>query len=72
MHKLLLTKRQNGNLCKISANNSSANIKLSKPQTSKRIQSGGFIDRLRGTLLRTGFPSMENVLQPLAKSVLIL
>ena len=37
-HKLLLTNRQVANLCKVFANNSSADIKLSKTQLSKIIQ----------------------------------
>ena len=35
------------------------------------IQSGGFLSRLLGPLLKTGLILMENVIQPLAKSVLI-
>ena len=35
------------------------------------IQSGGFLGRLLGPLLRTGLPLMKSVIQPLAKSVLI-
>ena len=35
------------------------------------IQSGGFLSRLLGPLLKTGLTLMENVIQPLAKSVLI-
>ena len=35
------------------------------------IQSGGFLDRLLGSLLKTGLPLMKNVIKPLAKSVLI-
>ena len=34
-------------------------------------QSGGFLGRLLGPLLKTGLPSMKNALKPLAKSVLI-
>ena len=34
-------------------------------------QSGGFLGRLLGPLLRTGLPLMKNVTKPLAKSVLI-
>ena len=41
-HKLLLTNRQVSNLCKAFANHLSADIKLSKIQLSKMIQSGGF------------------------------
>ena len=35
------------------------------------IQSGGFLGRLLGPLLKTGLPSIKNVIKPLAKSVLI-
>ena len=35
------------------------------------IQSRGFLGRLLGPLLKTGLPLMENVVKPLAKSVLI-
>ena len=48
------------------ANKSSTDIKLSKAQLSKMIQSGGFLDRLLGPLLKTGLPLMKNVIQPLA------
>ena len=41
-HKLLLTNRQVANLRKVFANNLSTEIKLSKTQLSKMIQSGGF------------------------------
>ena len=50
-HKLLLTNRQVANLCKDFANNSSTDIKLSKTQLSKMIQSGEFLGRLLGPLL---------------------
>ena len=70
-HKLLLTNRQVSNLRKAFANHSSADIKLSKTQLSKMIQSGGFLGRLFGPLLKTGLPLMKNVIKPLAKSVLI-
>ena len=36
------------------------------------IQSGGFLGRLLGPLLKTGLPLMKNVIKPLARSVLIL
>ena len=70
-HKLLLTNRQVANLCKAFADKSSTDIKLSKTQISKMIQSGGFLGRLLGPLLKTGLPLMKNVIKPLAKSVLI-
>ena len=70
-HQLLLTNTQVSNLRKAFANNSSANIKLSKTQLSKMIQSGGFLGRLLGPLLKTGLPLISSVIKPLAKSVLI-
>ena len=70
-HKLLLTNRQVSNLRKAFANHLSADIKLSKTQLSKMIQSGGFLGRLLGPLLKTGLPLMKNVIKPLAKSVVI-
>ena len=36
------------------------------------IQSGGFLGKLLGPLLKTGFSLIKNVVTPLAKSVLIL
>ena len=69
--ELLLTNRQVENIRKAFANHLSADIKLSKTQLSKMIQSGGFLGRLLGPLLRTGLPLMESVIKPLAKSVLI-
>ena len=53
------------------ANKSSTDVKLSKSQISKMIQSGGFLGRLLGPLLKTGLPLIKNVIKPLAKSVLI-
>ena len=70
-HKLLLTNRQVSNPRKDFANHSSADIKLSKTQLSKMIQSAGFFGRLLGPLLKTGLPSIKNVIKPIAKSVLI-
>ena len=35
------------------------------------IQSGGFLGRLFGALLKTGLPLIKNVIKPFAKSVLI-
>ena len=35
------------------------------------IQSGGFLGRLLGPLLKTGLPLIKNLIKPLAKSVLI-
>ena len=53
------------------ANHTSTDIKLSKTPLSKMMQSGGFLGRLLGPLLKTGLPLMKSVIQPLAQSVLI-
>ena len=70
-HELLLTNRQVANLRKVFANRSLTDIKLSKIQLSKMIQSEGFLGKLLGPLLKTGLPLMKNVIKPLAKSVLV-
>ena len=70
-HELLLTNRQVTNLHKYFANNSSADIKLSKTQLSKMIQSGRFLGRLLGPLLQKGLWLIGNVIKPFSKSVLI-
>ena len=70
-HQLLLTNTQVSNIRKDFAHNSSANIKLSKTQLSKMIESGEFLGRLLDSLLKTRLPLISNVLKPLAKSVLI-
>ena len=70
-HILLLTNRQVTNLCKAFTNKSSTDIKSSKTQLSKMIQSGGFIGRLLGPLLKTELPLIKNAIKPLAKSFLI-
>ena len=70
-HELLLTNRQVANIRKAFANHLSTDIKFSKIQLSKMIQSGGFLGRLLGPLLKTGLPLMKSVIKPLAKSVLI-
>ena len=69
---MLLTNTNVTRLRKTFANNSSANIKLSKPQLHKIGQSWGFLGRLLGPLLNPWLPLIGNVLKPLAKSVLIL
>ena len=70
-HELLLTNRQVANIWKAFAKNTSTDIKLSKTQLSKMIQSGGFLRRLLGLLLKTGLPLMKSIIKPLAESVLI-
>ena len=70
-HKLLITNRQVANLCKAFANYLSLGIKLSKSPIPKMIQSGRFLGRLLGPLLKTGLRLIKNVVKPLAKSILI-
>ena len=71
-HDLLLTTRQKTKLRNSFNNNMSIDLKLSKAQISKIVQSGGFLGRLLGQLLKTGLTLIKNVIQPLVKSVLIL
>ena len=61
-HKLLLTNRQVSNLLKAFSNNLSANIKLSKTQVLKIIQSGECLGRLLDSLPKNGLPLMKHVL----------
>ena len=68
---MLLTTRQTTKLRNEIENNMSTDIKLPKTQKSKIIQSGGFLCKLLGPLLKTGLPLIKNVIKPLAKSVLI-
>ena len=70
-HKFLLTNTQDSKLRKAFADYSSANKKLSKAQLHKIGQSGVFLGRLLGPLLKRVLPSMGNVLKPLAKRILI-
>ena len=68
-HELLLT-RQKTKL-RNAFNNMSTDLKLSKAQISKIIQSGRFLGKLIGPLLKTVLPLIKNVIKPLAKSFLI-
>ena len=70
-HELLLTTRQTTKLRNAIENNMSTDIKLSKAQISKIIQSGGVLGKLLGLLLKNGLPLIKNVIKTLAKSVLI-
>ena len=71
-HELLLTNRQVANIRKAFANHLSIDIKLSKAQLSKMIQSGGFLGnllgKLAGPLMKVAMPLTENVLAPLELS----
>ena len=68
-HELLLTTRQNTKLRNALNNNSATDIKLSKAQIKKVIQSGGFLgkllSKLAGPLMKVALPLAKNVLAPL-------
>ena len=68
-HELLLTTRQNTKLRNAINNNLATDIKLSKAQIKKLIQSGGFSDKLlsklAGPLMKAAMPLAKNVLAPL-------
>ena len=70
-HELLLTTRQKTKVRNAFNNNMSTDLKLSKAQINKIIQSGWFLSRLLGPLFKTGLPLIKNVIKPLAKSILI-
>ena len=67
-HELLLTTRQKTKPRNASNNNMSTDLKLSRAQISKIIQSGGF----SGSLLSKLAGPLMNVAIPLAKNVLAL
>ena len=68
-HELLLTTRQNTKLRNAINNNLATDIKLSKAQIKKLIQSGGFLGKLAGKLagplMKVAMPLAKNVLAPL-------
>ena len=70
-HKLLLTNIQVENLLKDFANKLSTDTNLSNTQLSKMIQSGGFLGVLLDPLVKTVLPLIKNLINPIAKSILI-
>ena len=64
-HKLLLTQRQITKLRNNIEDNMSTDIKLSKVQILKIIQSGGFLGKPLGPRLKTGLPLLKSVIKPL-------
>ena len=68
-HKLLLTTRQKTKLRNAFNNNMSTDLKLSKAQISKIIQSGEFLgsllSKLAGPLMKKAIPLAKNVFAPL-------
>ena len=65
-HQLLLTTRQKVKLTSAFNNNMSTNLKLSRAQISKIIQSEGFLglllSKLAGPLMKVAIPLAKNVL----------
>ena len=72
LHKLLRTNMQVSKIRKAFANISATNINFSRNQLSKMVQLFEFLVKLFGTLIKTGFSLMGNVLKPLAKNVWVL
>ena len=68
-HELILTTRQNTKLRNAINKNSAIDIKLSKAQIKKLIQSGGFLgkllSKLAGPLIKLAMPLAKNVLASL-------
>ena len=58
-HELLLTTGQKTKIRNAFNNNKSTDIKLSKAQINKIIQSGGFLGKLLGPLLKTELPLIK-------------
>ena len=71
-HKLLLTDRQVVNIRKAFSNNLSRDVKFSKTQLLKMMQSGGFLgnllSKLAGPLMKVAMPLAKNILAPLGLS----
>ena len=68
-HELLLTTRRKTKLINAFDNNMSTDVKYSKTQISKIIQSGGFLgsllSKLAGLLMKVAIPVVKNVLASL-------
>ena len=68
-HELFLTKRQKTKLKNAFNNNMPTDLRISKAQTSKIIQSGGFLGSLlskwTGPLMKVAVPLAKNILAPL-------
>ena len=71
MYKLSLTNTQVSRLGAAFENDLLTNIKLSKTQLHKILQSVGLLGRLLAPLLKTGLPLIGNVLKLVAKDILI-
>ena len=75
LHELLLTTRQNTKLRNAINNNLATDIKLSKTQIKKLIQSGGILgkllSKLAGPLMKVAIPLAKNVLAPLGLTAVL-
>ena len=69
-HELFLTQRQTTKLRNAIENNFQTDIKLSKAQISKIIQSGGFLGKILGPLLKARLSLLKSVIKPLELLVL--
>ena len=65
LHELLVTARQETKIRNLITNSMLIDIKLSKAQLSKIIQSGGFLglllDKLAAPLMKVGVPLAKNI-----------
>ena len=72
-HELLLTTRQNTKLRNVINNNLATDVKLSKAQIKKLIQSGGFLgkllSKLAGPLMKVALPLARNVLTAVMSAI---
>ena len=64
-HELFLTQSQITKLRNNIENNMSTDIKWNKAQISKITQSGGFLGKLLGPLLKTGLPLLKSLIKAL-------
>ena len=65
LQQIITSKKTSYKFCKAFANNLSANIKLSKIQIPKIIQSDGFLGRRLEPLMKVVLLLMKNVMIPL-------
>ena len=74
-HELLLTTRQSTKLRNAINNNMATDLKLTKAQIKKLMQSGGFLGKLlselAGPLMKVAMPLAKNVVAPLGLTAAI-
>ena len=68
-HDLLLTTRQKTKARNAFNNNMSTDLKLSRAQISKIVQSGGFLGSLLSKLMKVAIPLAKSILTPLGITV---